>query len=94
MTKHLKVFRMMYRKKKSLGNERIFLLQKGVRAIIKDSNLVERQNKLDKMLKDAEERDRVRTHLLPTPNQVSTGIVYKTKKAEIVRLQKILDDVR
>lgn len=46
------------------------------------------------MLKDAEERDRVRIHLLPTPNQVSTGIVYKTKKAEIVRLQKILDDVR
>lgn len=46
------------------------------------------------MLTDAKERERVSTHLVPTPNQVSLGIVYRSKQKELLRLQKMLDDVR
>lgn len=46
------------------------------------------------MLADAKERERVSTHLVPTPSQVSLGIVYKSKHTELLRLQKMVDDVR
>ncbi|KAL9536693.1 hypothetical protein MBANPS3_012447, partial [Mucor bainieri] len=68
-------------------------LKKHVYQIIKENDLVEKQNKLDQMLSDAKERERVSTHLVPTPTQVSLGIVYKSKQRELLRLQKMLDDV-
>ncbi|CAO0800866.1 unnamed protein product [Mucor circinelloides] len=68
-------------------------LKKYIPQIINDNGLVEKQNKLDQLLKDAEERERVNTHLLPTPNQVLLGTVYKAKQMELIRLQKMLDDI-
>ncbi|KAI8643741.1 hypothetical protein BD408DRAFT_414473 [Parasitella parasitica] len=68
-------------------------LKKGVRQIVEETNLVEKQNKLDRMLADAEKRERVSTHLLLTPSQVSIGTVYKAQKNELIRLQKMLDDI-
>ncbi|KAK4511705.1 uncharacterized protein ATC70_007248 [Mucor velutinosus] len=68
-------------------------LKKHVYQIIKENDLVEKQNKLDQMLTDAKGRERVSTHLVPTPSQVSLGIVYKSKQMELLRLQKMLDDL-
>ncbi|CEP11223.1 hypothetical protein [Parasitella parasitica] len=49
--------------------------------------------KLDQMLEEAKKRERVSTHLLLTPSQVAIGTLYKTQKNELIRLQKVLDDI-
>ncbi|KAI7905338.1 uncharacterized protein BX663DRAFT_317564 [Cokeromyces recurvatus] len=57
----------------------------------KDRQLIEKQKKLDELIEEAEKRERVKTQLVPTPEQVTNGIIYKSKKDELHRLQETLN---
>ncbi|KAI9480999.1 MAG: hypothetical protein EXX96DRAFT_617961 [Benjaminiella poitrasii] len=65
--------------------------KKGISIIVKERQLVEKQNKLDDLISEAEKRDKVQIQLVPTPEQVTNGVIYKSKKDELVRLQDMLD---
>jgi regulator of extracellular matrix RemA (YlzA/DUF370 family) len=71
--------------------------------IIEARDLIQKQNKLDKLKQEAKDRDQLKQEtkgkdqkkvlLVPTPTQVFMGVVYKEKQAELIRLQNMLDQV-
>lgn len=55
--------------------------------------MTEKQNKLDRLKEEAESRKRVEAQLVPTPSQVTEGVLHRTKRQEVLRLEKVLENV-
>lgn len=62
--------------------------------LFEERHLVEKQNQLDRLIKEAQGRERVVGHFVPTPSQVTTAVLYNEKKKELYRLKNQLESVK
>jgi hypothetical protein len=61
---------------------------------LEDTKLVDRMNKMDEYITEAKKRERVDERIIPTPAQVTRGVICKVKEKEMKILRKELNQVR